>query len=60
MYIRQVGLDKGIGKRGEQTREEEKYFMQASRKENAKVKMGLKVLTSCSFSASPRAGEGGR
>ena len=36
MYIRQVDLDKGIGKRGKQTRDEEKCFMQASRKENAK------------------------
>ena len=56
IHIRQVVLDRS--KRGEQIRDEEKCFMQRSR--NAKAEMELKVLTSCSLSASPRAGEGER
>ena len=49
-------LDKKDLKRGKRIIDGEKCFMQKSR--NAKAEMELKVLTSCSLSASPRAGEG--
>ena len=49
-------LDKKDFKSGKQIIDGEKCFMQKSR--NAKAEMELKVLTSCSLSASPRAGEG--
>ena len=53
--VRQEGLERSK-KEEKQIIDGEKCFMQKSR--NAKAEMELKVLTSCSLSASPRAGEG--
>ena len=59
-FVQAVGplymLDKKDLKEAKEESKSEKCFMQKSR--NAKAEMELKVLTSCSLSASPRAGEG--
>ena len=49
-----------IKRLSEEIKPERKSVTHASRKENGKAEMELKVLTSCSLSASPRAGEGER